>query len=204
MKRVAQVLTLAVAFAAVLFLAGQAEAQANNWNAVKQKIQGAKDYTLKYDYTGDKGVFKFDYAVVLAGPKVRTEVLRGSERNVGTVIVFDPSFATDKVRAKIGMGRVTRDLTHKDVAGTPFYQPIFTMIMTELNSYGAPKVVGTESVRGVQTTKYQFTGPSAILYTVWVNGNNEIIKTEKKKSGKVIETRDFRDIQWNVNPKVDF
>ncbi len=31
-----------------------------------------------------------------------------------------------------------------------------------------------------------------------------MIRTEKKRAGKVIETRDFRQIRWNCNPKVGF
>ena len=207
MKRVARILTLVVALAGLLGLASHvqaAPAPANNWNAIKAKAEGAKDYALKYDYSGQRGTLKFDYAVVMDGPKVRTEVLRGSDRNVGTVIVFDPSFATDKVRAKIGMGRITRSLDHADVKGTPFFQPLFTMILNELKTYGAPKVVGTEKVRGQETTVYEFVGPSAINYKVWANANNEMIKTEKKRAGKVIETREFRDIRWNCSPNVDF
>lgn len=204
MKKLTRMLTLAVALAVVLSIASQVQAQANNWNAVKAKIQGAQSYKLNYDYSGERGNIKFDYAFVNAGPKIRTEVLRGSDRNVGTVIVFDPGFATDKVRAKIGMGTITRALTHKDVQNTPFYQSIYGMILNELNTYPTVKVVGTESVRGQQATVYEFTGKSALTYKVWANANNEIIKTEKKQGGKVIETREFRNIQWNCDPKVSF
>jgi polyisoprenoid-binding protein YceI len=196
-------LTLTVAF--VLSLAVQAQAApAGDWNAVKARIESAKDYTLKYDYSSERGVLKFDYSVSLAGPRIRTEVLRGSSRNVGSVVVYDPSFAADKVRAKIGMGRITRGLDHPDVVGTPFFQPLFTMILNELKSYPTMKVTGSENVRGQQATVYEFSGTSATEYRVWVNASHEMVRTEKKRAGKVIETRDFRQIRWNCNPKVGF
>lgn len=201
MRSVVRILSLVVVLTGLLGLAGQA-APANNWNAVKAKAEGAKDYHLKYDYNGERGVIKFDYAAVLDGPKIRAEVLRGSDRNVGTVVVFDPAFAADKVRAKIGMGRITRALDHKDVKGTPFYQPLFTMILNDLKAYPTMKVLGTESVRGQETTAYEFLGASADSYKVWVNGQNEIIKTERRKGGKVVETREFREIRWNCSPDV--
>jgi len=198
-------LALAVAVAFVLSLAVQAQAApAGDWNAVKARIESAKDYTLKYDYSSERGVLKFDYSVSLAGPRIRTEVLRGSSRNVGSVVVYDPSFAADKVRAKVGMGRITRGLDHPDVVGTPFFQPLFTMILNELKSYPTMKVAGSENVRGQQTTVYEFSGTSATEYRVWVNASNEMVRTEKKRAGKVIETRDFRQIRWNCNPKVGF
>lgn len=204
MQKFSRLLTLAVALAVVLGIATQVQAQANNWNAVKQKALGATSYKLNYDYSGERGVVKFDHAAVLAGPKVRTEVLRGSDRNVGTVIVFDPGFSTEKVRAKMGMGTITRALTHKDVANTPFYQPVYTMIINELNGFPTMKVAGTENVRGQKTTVYEFTGKSALVYKVWTNDKNEIVKTERKQGGKVLETREFRNIQWDCSPKVDF
>ena len=210
MFRFTRTLTLlaALALLAGLAIQVQAAAPANNWNAVKAKIEGARDYNLKYEFwserNNEKLNLKFDYSVILTGPKIRAEVLRGSTRNVGTVVVFDPSFAADKVRASIGMGRITRNLDHADVKGTPFYQPLFTMILNELSSYPTMKVAGTESVRGQQTTVYEFVGGSALDYKVWVNDQNEMVRTEKKRGGRVVETREFRSLRWNCSPKVDF
>jgi hypothetical protein len=205
MSRLTRTLSLALALAVLIGLAGQVQAApADNWSAVKAKIEGARDYNLKYDYASDRGVLKFDYSVVLAGPRIRTELLRGSSRNAGTVIVYDPAFAPDKVRAQIGMGRIVRGLDHPDVVGTPFFQPLFSMILNELKSYPTMAVTGVENVRGQQATVYEFKGPSATNYKVWVNAQNEMIKTEKKRGGRVVETREFRNIRWNCNPAVGF
>ncbi len=205
MSIVTRTLSLALTLAVLIGLAGQAQAApADNWKAVKAKAEAARDYNLNYDYSSDRGALKFDYSVVLAGPRIRTEVLRGSSRNAGTVVVYDPSFAADKVRARIGMGRIVRGLDHPDVVGTPFFQPLFTMILNELKSYPTMAVSGVETVRGQQATVYEFQGASATNYRVWVNAQNEMIKTEKKRGGKIVETREFRNIRWNCNPKVDF
>lgn len=199
MQKRSRILSLVAAVAVILGLSSQVRA-ADGWDAVKPKVTGAQSYSVKYDYEGEKGSIKFAYAV--NGSKIRAEILRGSSRNEGTVIVFDPSFSSSKVRAKIGLGRITRDLTHKDVSAA-FHIPIFKVILDELDGYGAPKSSSKDTVRGQACTVYQFMGPSAVDFKVWVNQANEIVKTEKKKAGKLVEMRTFHDLRWNSNPKTD-
>ena len=96
MNTLTRSLLLALALAVLVGLAGYAQAApADNWGAVKARIEGATDYSLKYDYSSERGSLKFDYSVVLAGPKIRTEVLRGSSRNVVNVVLYDPSFSKE-------------------------------------------------------------------------------------------------------------
>jgi hypothetical protein len=206
MKSIARIMALLVLAAGTALLGSQASLAAADWSAVVAQHQNAKSYTLLYDYVGPRGKFFFQYAIVDPAsktPKVRTQILRGSDKNVGTVIIYDPDVATDKVKAKVGLGYITRALTHKDVDNTPFYQSIYGMILREVSKYGKPTVKGTQNYRGVDCTVFQF-GSGGDTYTVFVDANNSIIHTEKRQGGKIVEERYFHDIQWNSNPTIAF
>ena len=164
------------------------------WDQVKSKITGAKDYTVVYKYNGPQGIYDFDYRY--AGDKIRTEVTNsGTDKSkVGSVIVYDKGWKADQVRAKTGGGVITRNLTHKDVAGRPFATSLYGMILDQTKGLGKPVV----SASGGKT---QFKFGNA--YTVWANDKAEIVKTERK-DGKGKETREFTTHKWNTSPSVGF
>lgn len=164
------------------------------WDQVKQKINGAKDYSVTYKYNGPNGIFDFDYR--WAGDKIRTEITNSKTdpTRKGTVIVYDKSWKADQVRAKTGGGMITRNLTHKDVVGRPFHQSLFGMILDQTKSLGAPKVT-----QQGDKTQFKFGND----YTVWANSKGEIIKTERK-DGTAKEVREFLTHRWNNSPAVGF
>ena len=167
------------------------------WDAVKKKATSCKDYTVSYKYDGPKGKLKFDYRCVLAG-KIRTEILESNDSSkVGTVLVFDKSWNADKVRAKTGGGVITRNLSHKDVTGTPFYQSVFGLILDQVAGSGAP-VAKTDG----GNTRFEFkTGTGR--YNVWANDSGDIVKSERTDKLEK-ETREFSNVKYNSNPHVDF
>lgn len=167
-----------------------------SWDSVKQKVASSNNYDVTYRYAGPKGTFKFNYRVNTP-EHIRTEILEGSDASrVGTVLVYDASWNKDKVRAKTGGGVIARNLTHKDVEGTPFYQPVFEMIVKQTG--GATPVEKKDG----SGERFDFkTGGGS--YTVWTNGAGDITKTERL-DGRERETREFSNIKYNSNPKTSF
>ena len=189
-------LWLSVLCAAVMISVLPAQAEVT-WDQVKKKITGAKDYTVMYKYSGPNGIFDFDYR--FAGDKIRTEITdsKSDASRRGTVIVYDKSWAADKVRAKTGGGLITRNLSHDDVKGRPFHQSLFSMILNQVNGLGKPAV----SASGANT-KFVFKAPGG-SYTILANANAEIVKTERK-DGKDNEVRQLSGHRWNTSPTMGF
>lgn len=181
--------------AALIFAsAGSAFADVT-WDAVKKKAQDAKSYEVDYKYDGPKGNFKFDYRAVVPG-KIRTEIKdsKSDTSRIGTIIVYDADTNKDKVRYRTGGGVMSRNTTHKDVTGTPFAQPLFTMILEQVGS--AKPAVVPEGGR----TRFDFkTGKGK--YSIWANDSGDMVKTERI-DGTARETREFTTIKWNNNPDV--
>ncbi|MBI3927319.1 MAG: hypothetical protein HY319_17410 [Armatimonadetes bacterium] len=201
MKRFLRLGVAAVALVGALVLNATGAQAEVTWDAVVKKLKSAKDYTVKYEYEGPKGKFEFDHRIVdpNGSPKVRTEILNSKSEpgKKGTVLVYDPAWNKDKVRAKIGGGAITRNLTHKDVVDTPFYQGIFTIVMDQVAKCGKAAI----SKDGDKTVfRFKCGGGT---YTVWANANAEIVRTERI-ADKVKEVRQFSSITWNSGPNVSF
>jgi hypothetical protein len=163
------------------------------WNAVKAKVAASNNYEVKYNYDGPKGKFKFDYRINTPD-HIRAELLESNDstKPVGSVVVYDAKALPNKVRTKIGGGTIIRNLTHKDIKDTPFYQPVFKMIVDQVGS--APPVVKHEG----DTTRFEFnTGGGS--YSIWANKSDDIIKTERV-DGHEREIREFNSIHYNTNP----
>lgn len=167
------------------------------WDAVKNKIKSAKDYTVTYKYNGPQGIYDFDYR--WSPEAIRTEITdsKSDRSRRGTVIVYDKSWDAERVRAATGQGTIVRNLTHPDVVGRPFHQSLYQMILDQLDTLGQPTV----SQSG-DNTRFVFRAPGG-NYTVWANANAEIIKTERK-DGRSDEVRELRSHRWNVSPNFQF
>ena len=192
MIRTRTLLTAAI----VSFVATSAFADVN-WDAVKSKAQGAKDYHVVYKYEGRKGKLTFDYGCVIApgNTKIRTEIKDSSDASKkGTILIFDEKKQPGKVKAQTPSGPILRNITHEDVKDTPFYQPIYGWIVSQVS--GTP----TKAKDG-DKTRFDFkTGGGG--YKIWANDAGEIVKTERTE-GHDKETREFSDIKFNCNPKTD-
>lgn len=188
--------TLSALLAALFLTLIPAQAEVS-WAQVKKKAESAKDYAIKYKYDGPNGKYDFDYR--WSPDKVRTEITgsKSDPTKRGTVIVYDKGWNADKVRAKTGGGSITRNLTHKDVAGRPFYQSLFGMIFKETDKLGKPTVT-----KSGKDTKFTFKAPEGD-YSVWANDSGEIVKTEAIKD-RVKEIREISNFQWNSSPQFGF
>lgn len=165
------------------------------WDQVTSKIAKAKDYSVTYKYHGPQGIYDFDYRWGGAS-HIRTEITnsKSDPSKRGTVIVYDKTWKADQIRAKTGGGLIVRNLTHKDVQGRPFHTSLYGMILDQVKGLGKP----TATKAGDKTT-FKFGNQ----YTIWADGNGDIIKTERK-DGKTPEVREFSHIKWNSSPATGF
>ena len=186
-------LTMGRLVSAACILASSLSAFADvTWDQVKKKVEDGKSYQVDYKYDGARGNFKFDYRAIVPG-KIRSEIKSSSSdaSRVGTVVVYDADWNKDKVRAKAGGGLLTRNTTHKEVAGTAFVKPVFSLVVEQAGS--AKPTVTAEGGR----TRFDFAGG----YSVWANGAGDIVRTERK-DGTSKEVREFNSIKWNSNPTI--
>ncbi len=183
---------------AVLLNASSSQA-ATTWDAVKKKIEGCKDYSLTYAYNGPKGKFNFEYVYIASPMKVRTKILRGSDRNVGTVTIYDKDKDANTVAYRVGSSQLKRSLDHKDVTGTAFYQGVYTLVLSNVKG-ATPKVSAGETMKGKATTLFEFNVGAGGTYKIWATDDGDIVQTQKIEGAKVTEERKFSDIKWDSNP----
>ena len=183
-------------FTAACILATTVHAFADvTWDAVKKKVADGKSYSVDYKYKGPKGEFDFDYRCIVPG-KIRSEIKssKSDSTKVGSIVVYDTDWKSDKVKAKSGGGIITRNTTHKDVEDTPFATPVFNLVLSQIGS-ATPKAIAEGD-----KTRFEFkTGGGK--YTVWANSDADITKTERIDTKlKEPEIREFKSIHWNNNP----
>lgn len=197
MTQSSRVVVLAVAVVGYLVLSVGTARAAVTWDSVVNKVKAAKSYEVLYRYKGPRGQYDFDYA--WTPDQIRDKILRSKTNpdRRGTVIVWDKSWSPTKVRARIGGGIIVRNITHKDVRNTPFYQSLFQMIFNQVAQCGQPTVTqqGDLTVFHFQCAN----GP----YTIWANSKSEIVRTQRQDDLQT-ETRVFLSHKWNCHPKVGF
>lgn len=107
-------------------------AQEALWKKTRARMTSADGYTMRYDYDGPEGLFKFNYRVQGDGARILTEVLEGSARGAGSRILYDPAVDKDNVSMQTHMLTLRRSLKAKDIEGSSLYQPLFRQIVREL------------------------------------------------------------------------
>ena len=170
-----------------------------SWDAVKQKVNSAKSYEVTYKYEGPRGTFKFNYRCVVSNQyaKIRTEFLESSDASKrGIVVLYNGERDKDKVTAIVGGGAIPRKTSHKEIHGTPFYQPLFALILHQVADAGTP-------IRSVEAgrTRFSFKTGSG-TYSVWANDSGDVVRTERN-DGHEKETREISNIRWDCNPLTD-
>lgn len=166
------------------------------WKAVVDKIEGSRDYSFKYTYRGPEGTFFFDYAVVREGPKVRTEILEGSDRGKGTVILYDPEQSTDTVTMKASLFTLRRSLESKDIKDSSLYIPLYDQL---LDKVGPAKMI--ESKSGSDGEHYLFKN-GKVTHRVTVSRTKEIVHYSRSEGDKIVESFKFSNISWNRDPEL--
>lgn len=113
-------------------LSTSALAQPQLWTTVRAKMTGDTGYSMRYDYEGPEGAYKFNYVVQGDGSKILTEVLEGSKRGAGSRILYDPATDKENVNVKSSLVTLRRSLQSKDIQGSYLYQPLFRQLVDEL------------------------------------------------------------------------
>lgn len=190
-RRMKKLILLVLLYALGGSVAFAAPAKAE-WDTVVKKILEARDYRFRYDYRGPKGKFAFDYSVVRDGPKVRTKILKGSDRGRGTVILYDPDKSLDSVSITVSLLTLSRSLEAEDVKGSSLYNPLYEQILGKLE--GA-ELSDTES--GLAGELYVFEKGSEVHRVRVHPETRDIIQYSKSVGTHLIETLTFSKIQWN-------
>lgn len=170
------------------------------WARTIQRIRSTRDYTLSYNYTGPKGEFVFEYAVVRPD-QVRTRIVKGE--NTGAVLIYNPYEFGTQVRARKGLLGKGISLNDPKVAGTPVIQPVFDLLLEKTRN-GSVTVTGEDTVMGHGVWVLSITAPQGVQHEVAVDKATYDVLHWKYTDGEGTQDRTFYDIRTNVQPRIDF
>lgn len=161
-----------------------------DWEAVKGKILQSRDYCFRYQYRGPSGQYRFSYAYRAPG-LIRAEILPGSQRHSGTVVLYDSARSTDYVTVRTGMIQLRRSTRSKDVADTSLVTPLLHQILSKVEACGGPSL---SLLEGLQL--YEFKGTQQ--HQLWVDDQKDVRRYRVSQGGKTVEELEFESIQWNT------
>lgn len=186
----------------LLVLLGQAaQADSSQWSKVVEKIRGAHDYHFRYRYEGPEGKYRFLYTAIPQAVKIKTEILEGSDRGSGTVILYDSVRSADTVTVRTPMLTLRRSIASKDISGSSLYIPLLDQMLDQLTRL---KLAGSEPtvIGGVNLLHLRFED-GAIRHDAYIHPEDKDIRLYRKfKSGSKVEELRFSDIVWNSYPEL--
>lgn len=188
---------------ALLALLGQAAwADSSQWDQVVQKIRGAHDYHFRYGYEGTEGRYRFLYTAIPQAVKIKTEILEGSDRGTGTVILYDSARSADTVTVRTPLLTLRRSIESKDISGSSLYIPLLDQILEKVTR---SRLIASKSatVEGVKLLQLQFES-GATRHYAYIHPQDKDIRLYQQFQGqdKVEELR-FSDIVWNSYPDLE-
>ncbi len=161
-----------------------------DWEAVKRKILQSRDYCFRYQYKGPSGQYRFSYAYRAPG-LIRAEILPGSQRHSGTIVLYDSALSTDYVTVRSGMIQLRRSTRSKDVADTSLVTPLLHQILGKVEACGCPSLSRLE---GLQLYEFKATQQ----HHLWVDEQKDVRRYRVSEGGKTVEELEFESIQWNT------
>lgn len=173
------------------WLTVSASAQNQLWATTKAKMTGDSGYSMRYDYEGPEGVYKFNYVVQGDGDKVLTEVLDGSQRGAGSRILYDPASDKENVTMQTRLLTLRRSLQAKDIRGSSLYQPLFRQLVEELVEPHPREVLKTGN-----HTVFVFGDKAMVQDRLEVDqhGNPRVMRRIEK--GKELKSMTFHNVAW--------
>ena len=180
----------------IKFLAGWLLTTGVAWSqvtfeSVREKLKSAKQYHIKLHYEGPWGVFDLDYTYALVKDKhgfhheIRTEIERSQNTSYnGSVLLYDESWAPNKVRIRTNGGIAIRNTSHPEIKGRAIHEPLFQLFLDKMQ--GSP----VTSVPSGDETLFTLQTPEG-TYRVWVNSKSEIRLIESVEDGKKVTRRIF-------------
>lgn len=176
------------------------------WQNVVLKVQAARDYSFIFDYSGERGFYKLLYSVVSPQTRIRSEILPGSDRGVGVVVVYDSTSSTELVTVDMGFLRVRRSLSSPDLKDTSFNVPLLQQLLSR-TARSVLKSHQSLSYHDKPAARYTFlesTPDGELQHKVVVDLSSDVQSYEQLKNGERVELIEFSDIRWNCDPQIGF
>lgn len=161
------------------------------WKTAKARMMGDDGYTMRYDYEGPEGVYKFNYVVQGDGAKILTEVLEGSARGSGSRILYDPATDRENVSMKTHMLTLRRSLQAKDIQGSSLYQPLFRQLVEELVE-PQPR----ETMKAGANTILVFGDKAKVQDRLELDAQGSPVAYRRLEKGKELKKMTFRNLAW--------
>lgn len=170
-----------------------ASAQEALWKKAKARMTGDTGYTMRYDYDGPEGLFKFSYRLQGNGTRILTEVLEGSARGAGSRILYDPAVDKDNVTMQTHMLTLRRSLKAKDIDGSSLYQPLFRQIVEDLVE-PQPR----EFVKAGPHVVLVFGEKTKVQDRLEVDKDGNPVAWRRLEKGRELKRMSFLDLKWGA------
>ncbi|MBI3926038.1 MAG: hypothetical protein HY319_10895 [Armatimonadetes bacterium] len=168
-----------------------------SWDQVCHKIRAAREYSFVMDYRGPRGHYRFAYSAVPSVPATRTEILPGSDRGAGVVLVYDARRAVDCVFMDTGFLILRRSLDSRDLRDGSLEVPLYTQLLNR--AAGAPQAPDPMGVGNLRFT-FQDASLPGILHHLIVDSSATIVGYRQQVQANVLERVELLDVRWNAAP----
>lgn len=168
-------------------------AQDGVWGVTRAKLASTTGYSVTCDYQGPEGRYQFRYVVQGDGDKILTEVLPGSSRGAGSMVLYDPASDPDNVKLKTSMLSLRRSLQARDIKDSPLHQSLFKQMLDQLIEPGPREV----QKRG-ENTLLVFGEKGAIQDILLVDRQGNPLSASRLEKGEEVRRMDFRDLTWGT------
>jgi hypothetical protein len=175
---------------AALALAAQAQ-DSPLWQKARSKMTGSTGYSMRYDYEGPEGLYKFHYVVQGDGSKILTEVLEGSARGEGSRILYDLAADKDNVTMQTHMLTLRRSLQARDIADSSLYQPLFRQLVEDLVE-PEPR----ESLKAGDHTVLIFGDKGKTQDRLELDKEGNPVAMRRLEKGREVKRMAFHDLTW--------
>lgn len=186
---------LAALLCLTLTLAVASVAQEPLWKIARARMVGDSGYSMRYDYEGPEGAYKFRYVVQGNGGKILTEVLDGSARGAGSRILYDRAKDKDNVSMKTHMLTLRRSLQAKDIQGSSLYQPLLRQLVEEMVE-PQPR----QAVKAGANTILLFGEKAKVQDRLEVDKDGNPVMMRRLEKGREVKKMTFRDLSWGEAP----
>lgn len=170
-----------------------ANAQEGLWGVTRAKMASTTGYSVTCDYQGPEGRYQFRYSVQGDGDKILTEVLPGSSRGAGSLVLYDPASDPDNVKLKTSVLSLRRSLQARDIKDSPLHQSLFRQMLEQLIEPQPSEVVK----RG-ETTLLVFGDKGKVQDILAVDRQGNPLSAQRLEKGKEVRRMDFRELSWGT------
>lgn len=161
------------------------------WKMARAKMMGSDGYSMRYDYDGPEGLYRFNYVVQGDGDKILTEVLEGSARGAGARILYDPAKDKDNVSMQTHMLTLRRSLQAKDIRDSSLYQPLFRQLVEDM-AEPQPR----ETLKSGKNTILVFGDKATVQDRLEVDREGNPVAIRRLQKGREVKKMTFSNLSW--------